>query len=54
MKRILLSRKPTGRQWGNKVAETRKGDIVQNDAWEGPVEAGETGEYHRCTWREVA
>lgn len=47
----LISKVPTGRDWGNKMPETRKGAITQNDVWEGPVEAGERGEYYRCTWR---
>jgi hypothetical protein len=50
----LIKRVPTGRQWGNKLPETRKGDIVQNDVWEGPIEAGQTGEYHRLTWQVQA
>jgi hypothetical protein len=50
--RDLVKRLPSGRDWGNKLPETRKGEIIQNDAWEGPCVAGERGEYHRCTWRE--
>ena len=47
----LLSRTATGRQWGNKIDEKRRGDIIENDAWEGPVEPGEKGQYSRCKWR---
>lgn len=46
----LVSKIPTGRSWGNKLPEIRKGGFVENDVWEGPVEPDETGEYHRCRW----
>lgn len=50
--RDLVRRVPTGRGWGNKLPEVRNGQTIANDAWEGPTEVGEVGQYFRCTWRE--
>lgn len=51
--RILISSTPTGRDWGNKVPEKRKGQYIENDSWEGPTEPGERGQYFRCKWKEI-
>jgi hypothetical protein len=58
---ILIAVKPTGRQWGNKIAEREtsvtiggiKCKVIESDIWEGGVpDEGIRQQYHRCTWLE--
>jgi hypothetical protein len=52
MKDVLVSSKPTGRQFGDKkAAKQTDATHYEVDMWEGPCEAGETGEYFRTRWR---
>jgi hypothetical protein len=57
---VIVKRTETGRGFGDKrefavVRKFKENDIAmieyEFDAWEGPVEAGQKGQYHRCRAR---